>query len=297
MKANWQTRLIAGLGGMLIFAAGAQADLTVFQGGDVMTAGNWSEGLPGDGTDGLMEVDGTFSDPGNSITWFGDATITIDGANLLREDGNVQISMAANSYLVMNSGSFTSEGGLGLNRAGFDMNGGSMDFNFINLFGSGEGEDFRANMHGGTVTVNEYRLYTSQTAQKDLYITGGSTIINDQLRLGGGTGPDGFVTFAEGGSMTINAATDPVDWGDGYINFLEDSINQATLSINGFASSDFETLYSENRIRFDNSNEADFSQNFSVTDDTLSVIPEPSVSMLFILGGVFFGWLRRMRFS
>jgi hypothetical protein len=259
---------------LLMGAATARAEpLTHFLGGDVMEPANWSAGLPGDGLDGLMEVDGVFSNSAGSITWLANATVTVDGAHLSRDDGNLQLTLGANSFLILQDGSLVSEGGLGLNRAGFEIHGGSLSVNFINLYGTGEGASFGGTIHGGLVSVNELRLYNHQSAVKHLHLTGGTLDVTGQVRLGGGDGPDGFITIA-GGAIHVEGG-DPFDWGDdGHLNFLPESVGEASITVAGFGMSDYEALYTANRIRFDGDNSAPFSDRFSVSGNTLTVVPE-----------------------
>ncbi len=253
--------------------------VTEFLGGEILDDANWTGGQPGEGVDGLIEVDGVISDP-SGFTWYGDAAVTIDGGDVDREDGNVTTRTGPNAFLQMDSGSFSTEGGLEFNRSGFEINGGNLTANFINFYGSGEGLEIGGGtVNGGVVTVNEMRVYNHQSAQKRLHVSGGSVLIGSQLRLGGGDEDDGFVTVS-GGNMTIDGA-DPFDWGDdGYIDFLPESVGEASLTVSGYSPFDFETLYAENRIRYDGSNEGLFSDHFSVTADTLSVVPEEEVPPL-----------------
>ncbi len=262
---------------VLWWVAGGYADgPTEFLGGDVMTPENWTEGLPGSGTNGLVEVDGTFTVAG-TLAWFGGATVTIDGGLLTREDGNVMLSLSANSYLRIHSGGLTTEGGFGLNRSGFEINDGSLTANFIYFYGTGEGASLgRGTVNGGSVTVNELRMFNAQDAQKEFYLAGGTVTINNQLRFTGNDGPDGFVTFDGGGHMIINGSSPFDEWGDGYINFLPDPLARASLTVADFSASDYEALYDANRLRFDGGNEGDFSDHFVVTGNTLSLYSDPS---------------------
>ena len=297
MKCIMQKKLIAVLGGILIFAGTAYGDLydTEFLGGDVLDGARWTDGVPAGGAHGLMAEDGTISAVGD-MNWYGNdggTTITIDGGHISRTDGNLALRVLQNSFLTVNSGSLTNQGGLSFNRAGFELNDGSIDVNFLNFYGSGEGSAFGGTVNGGTLTVNELRLFNAQTATKHLHLAGGNVIVNDQVRFTGST-TDGYMTIA-GGSLTVSGSTPFDTWGDGYIDFLEESISLASLTVTGFGLSDYETLYSQNRIRFDGSNEGNFSAHFSVTDDTLSVIPEPSAGLLMALFGGVFIWWRRAR--
>jgi hypothetical protein len=184
---------------------------TEFLGGDILDDASWTAGQPGGGMDGLIQVGGTISTP-TALTWYGDAAVTIDGGYVTREDGNVTTRIGPNAFLQIVSGDFATEGGLEFNRSGFEIIEGQISANFINFYGSGEGLEIGGGtISGGTVTVDEMRLYNNQDAQKTLHIVGGAITVNSQLRLGGGTGPDGYVTVS-GGHISIQGS-EPIDWG------------------------------------------------------------------------------------
>ena len=266
---------------VVMLAVGAWGDEpSEFLGGDIMTPGNWTAGLPGDGVDGLVEVDGTFSDPDSGIGWFGNATVTVDGGHLVRDEGNYLIRLNANGYLQLLSGSISNEGGLELNRAGFEIHSGSMTFNYINFYGTGSGLTFGGNVYGGDVTADEIRLYNYQTGEKELYISGGTVTVTGQLRLTGGDGPDGSVTLDGGGTLVIDSSTPFDEWGDGYIDFLEAENSTAKLIVRDYAWADYEALFDANRLRFNGSNEGRFSDHFFVIGDELILASETTSEFL-----------------
>jgi hypothetical protein len=281
MTSRTYTRIMAMACAAGMLTAGAWAtDPSEFLGGDLMTSGNWTAGLPGGGVNGLIEVDGTFSNPGSSIGWFGNATVTIDGGHVVREDGNQLIRLDANGYLQILSGSMSSEGGLELNRSGFEIHSGAMTFHYINFYGTGSGLTFGGSVYGGSVTANEIRLYNYQTGEKELYISGGTVTVTSQLRFTGGDGPDGSVTLDGGGTLVVDSTTPFDGWGDGYIDFRDVENSTAKLIVRDYGWAEYEALFDANRLRFNGGNEGRFTDHFFVMGEELILASETTSEFL-----------------
>jgi len=222
-----------------------------FLGGDVMTPANWTEGLPGGMIDGLIQEDGTFSAPGADINWYAGATVTIDGGNLSRTDADAAIDIHTEALLDIKSGGLTTAGDLNFEQAGLEMSGGSVAASAIRLLGSRSVTTTAARITGGQLTAEKLRVYDNQSFTS------------------------GYITFGGAGSLVIDGA-DLIDWGDGYINFLDIPGSTASLTIVGYGQAEYEAMYASNRLRFDGDNSAAFSDRFQVTGSVLTVADGPA---------------------
>ncbi|MCC5849738.1 MAG: PEP-CTERM sorting domain-containing protein [Verrucomicrobia bacterium] len=143
------------------------------------------------------------------------------------------------------------------------------------------GNPFEIYVLGGSISANQIRNRDGSL----LYIESGSvTISGSTLNMNGG-----FTTFGLGnGTLTADGLSSD---GDSRINFLAGS--GGALTIAGFASSNYETLWNQGRLQFDGGNTGTFSDHFQVSDSTLTVIPEPSTLVLLGITGL--AWVVNQR--
>lgn len=263
----------------------AQTVLTAV-GGNITTAGNWNNGLPVIGSPagiGTININGNFS--GNISSW----EVNHTGGTLTSSSNrNIGATSASAPGTIWN------------------VNGGTLDFgaNAINRGTIGSNYAYTMNLISGSIIAG-----TAGSPNAAIWnVSGGNLTVgtwlagSGNLNLTGGTvnfttldadGSGALVTFGLGnaavtaGSLIQNANTN--------INFLTGS--GGSLNITGFTSTDYETMWSNTRLRFNGANTGAFADHFQVSGSTLSVIPEPSTWALLALGLTAMVVLRRRRMA
>ncbi len=274
----------------LCVAGVASAD-TVFSGGDLRDAANWSNGLPA-GQVATINNDGYYSGIAQNTPWLSGSTATVGGGavlGLLAADlsvyGGVMIVNDATlncqddvfvdgGHLILNAGSVTTcaddweandhNGRITVN-GGTHSSGPNGDHN-VGAQRTGTGIDFL----GGTVTAGSWRFQAGSTSS-----VGGSAVL---ASAGSGT------TFSNmAGLMDIAS-----DW-------------TGSWEVGTFGAGAWEAaLTGGNGFRLDGAaiDASSFASTFVVSGDgtTLSVIPEPAtLSMIAVFGGGLFFFRRFLK--
>ncbi|MCC5841043.1 MAG: PEP-CTERM sorting domain-containing protein [Opitutales bacterium] len=138
------------------------------------------------------------------------------------------------------------------------------------------------NMSGGTFTAHRMNAYDGTV----LNLSGGTITVDRAIFQGV------QLTFLAG-DASIVANTELVTSATTVINFVSSS--GGTLTATNLGLVDYEALWNSERLRFDGGNVGAFSDHFTVTGNTLAVIPEPStyaaIFGLMVLGLA--AWRRR----
>ena len=270
------------------FAAGTSVQAAVLTtSGNINTASNWDTGiLPGLGETGTVNIDSTWPNTASAGAVAITGDLVFGGGSTLTAATDV-VGVNPNSVtfndVTVNVGDdiFTGGGGTG----NFIFNAGSI---------TNVDDDFEAN-GGGTITVNggTHTIGIAPTGTANFGAQNNST-----LNFLGGTvvGVDLFRNTASGGS-TINLG--------GSATLTADAISLAgifdiapdwtgSLAIDGFSATDWETTLTGGATLGGAEIDATvFADNFLVVGNTVSLVPEPSVTLLGALG--LLGLLRRRR--
>lgn len=249
---------------LLLGAVAAQG--TIFLGvpnANITNAASWDDGLPVIGSPagvGTINIDGNFSGPIASweVNHTGGTLTTSFNRSLGAIDGD-------------NSGTI------------WNLSGGNLVFTGANLLNGTTGNNFsyQLNISGGSLTAANIQ----NTANSTVNLSGGSINISSGYSLQNGT------LNITGGSLTAGSLSTN---GSSRINFFTGSTG--TITITGFGLSDYETLWTQTRLRFDGGNVGSFADHFVVTGSTLAVIPEPSTyAALFGLAALALVVYRRRR--
>jgi hypothetical protein len=289
MKPTSSPRLLAAACAGLALALPLSAQ-TVFSGGDPLLLGNWSNGRPltqanpgsiASGVTGNYST-GNVTDLTRASGGGDDAArITINGGSLIK-DGTGTLTFGANGSVIVNSGSLTNLGGsINFNRSSLTVNGGSVSFGSgsqLQLNGTQNSQTAHGTflITGGSVTGGTFNAI-SATAAKLFRIEGGSVTLGSGVNLSGGNLAHRlyFAAGGTGGNVTINGVANQFVFGtNGAIDWQTGSIG--ALSVNGYTLSTYQGLFSSGQLLFNGSNAGNFADIFSVTGNTLSLIPEPS---------------------
>ena len=256
--------------------------------GDPLDASNWSNGLPNINNDGTIGIDivATCSDGNIGSAFAGTggtggmvSILTIDGGTLTKT-GSGNLIIGSNTRLVLNSGIVENQGGdIRFNRASAVVNGGSFyTSGSIVLFGTQSDVSTQGQflMTGGSVDVNSF-IMNQSGVPKQLVMEGGTLNISGRLDMA--MTPDQCLIFSgngKRGDVTIGATG--IVYGDSFVNFESGSLG--SLTIVGYDESQFKEDYTNGNILFDGLNTAVFEEIFSVSGETLSLVPEPALSAI-----------------
>ncbi|MFA5687918.1 MAG: hypothetical protein WC959_02015 [Kiritimatiellales bacterium] len=291
-----------------LLAAGASAQTYTYYTGSTASAGlgnaeNWSDGLPtGAGVVGMItnnvsmplggtsfagwtavQTAGTIS-RGGVITFDQGVHWTLQGGTVTSGQHVAIGSTTTAGTMVMNGGALVANTNF-LVRSGssFSQSGGTLTFAGAAEIGANGGGT--ANISGGTGSFGSISVTGGLIA-----FSGGSWTTTGNLHFGGSTTGAGIRFDLGDGSLTV----DTVSFNAGYIDFVTGS--DGTLTVSSFTdASNFEALWNTGRIRRDGANTGTFADNFTVTGDTLSVIPEPAALTMFLVSGLALIVYRRMR--
>ena len=268
------------------FAAGTSVQAAVLTtSGNINTASNWDTGiLPGLGETGTVNIDSTWPNTASAGAVAITGDLVFGGGSTLTAATDV-VGVNPNSVtfndVTVNVGDdiFTGGGGTG----NFIFNAGSI---------TNVDDDFEAN-GGGTITVNggTHTIGIAPTGTANFGAQNNST-----LNFLGGTVDTGLFrntatnsTINLGGSATLTADAISLE---GIFDIAPDWTG--SLGIDGFSTTDWETTLTDGATLGGAAIDATiFADNFLVDGNTVSLIPEPSVTLLGALG--LLGLLRRRR--
>lgn len=287
---------------LLACCAAPAFSATVFDNSDVTdelisNASNWDNGLP-TGQQGTINIDAEY-----------DSNVAHDGYNILHTDGDIS---RGNGFASFNLGegttwemngadaAITQARGIAVKaNSSFTLNNGTANLSDNNKDTQVFGENAEIEINGGTMTIG-----------RDLIVRdGGSLIVNggtltgiDQLFTQSFAGAgEGY--FFNGGSTTaenfqLDTAGTATFGGTtaGDLNLLDGLGNGVTLNwlagslmeltVDGADQTFYEGLFTSGDLLFAGSNAGAFGDNFQVSGQTLSLVPEPSSLALLGLGGL-----------
>ena len=141
---DMKAKFIVGLGLLLGGGGVSQAD-TIFNviGGNLNTTVNWSNGKPGPGNPGTVDIDGSLGNSGQTTAFFSGATVTVgSGATL---SGGVDFPAGGANQWIFNDATVNLGDDFFSYNSSFTLNAGSS----VN-----SGDEFMAQDHGGNITIN-----------------------------------------------------------------------------------------------------------------------------------------------
>jgi hypothetical protein len=310
-----KTLIIAVLMATGLINAQAQTTFTNLN-GDIGVAGNWDNGLP-DGVQGTIDMDAVrtadvnwnpwniLQTGGNVVdtmtnyrdgTMIGGTVYEIQGGSYTRTNSSLRLGgdallkisggsavvlslITTGSYnLEVNSGSFISQNALKMNNgakpASINISGGTVQIGVANSSATPIDEaNIFFNVSGGSLEMYDLSYGT------------GANDTNIVVTIRG----DGLLTthnFDQGGNATAQA--------DRYINFESDA--DASWIWTGTNQAAFVSLWDQGTLRHNGLSGLDgetFSENFSVTGDMLTVIPEPGTIGMVLAAGTSLIFIRR----
>jgi hypothetical protein len=279
---------------------------TVFNNADganefISTTGNWNNGLPTDANPGTIAIDAEF-----------DSNLSHSGYNVLHTAGTIARGAGLAAFKLGSGTTWVVDGaGVGYNTRGvsvgvgssFTLNQGTADLtnNSRDTSVSGAGASIEVNdgvllvgrdmivntdgsftVNGGTVTIAD-EFYTQGFSSSPLgfFFNGGSTTAKNfhvdkpaTATFGGSTAGSLELTFG----LDADANSDiTLDW-------LGGSLMELTVA--GTDQAFYEGLFTGGDLLFEGSGAGSFGDNFQVSGETLSLIPEPSSLALLGLGGL-----------
>jgi|GEM_PF-3169704 len=306
MLLNWKTRQTTKK--FLQTSRGATAQ-TLTTSGDIGTASNWSGAtLPtNSASPGTIAIDGTV-----------DGSVTYSGLYIEQSDGDITQNSQGGGGYTFENGSYLMTGGTWATRRGlvvgtsqtFTIDGGT--FGVAVPGGGGDSllsinSGGNLNLLSGSVTVSTDNVFNTGGT---LTISGGAFTSLGNFGNAGFNGSGGITNF-NGGSISLNTVS--FAGGTGILNFdgtSSGSVSAASLAgnfsldwfsgslmsltVTGANQAYYEGLYSGGDLNFEGSNANPFATNFSVSGETLSLVPEPS-SFALLSGLLALGLVARRR--
>ena len=275
-------RLAALLSAASMAASTTQAATFTFTGGNLNSAANWQDengntgAFPVTGDIAMVNVNSTFPATPNAGGLSAGGDIFFGGGTVLTADIDVVASLPTS--LVFNDVTLNVADDIFAGTGNFIFNAGSV---------SNVNDDFEANGIGGTITVNGGTHAVGLNSPNDgnfgaqngatLNFLGG-TVTADVFRTTQ-NGPGTVVgTINVGGDATLTA--DSIDLASAGV-FDFSSAWTGSLTIDGFDATDWEDLVIASTtldgVAIDTTV---FADNFEVTGNTLSLVPEPSSALL-----------------
>lgn len=241
-----------------------QGSITTFTGTpntNITNEPSWDNGLPliADGKVGTININGNFS--GVIAGW----AVNHTGGTLTSSSNRTLGAVDADT-----SGTI------------WNLNGGSLDFGTANINRGTVGSNYAyvLNVNSGSIVAGSLQ----NTAGTTVNLNGGTITLSATWSMA-----NGIFNMTSGSVSAAALATN----GDSRINFFTGST--ATLTVTGLGLSDYETLWTQTRLRFDGGNAGSFADHFVVNGSTLTVVPEPSTyaALLGLLALGFVAWRRR----
>lgn len=267
----------------LFFVTSAQAATTLLSGGDVALVAGWDNGLPTDtgANDGIVTV--------NNGIW--SSTTALNNANVTIASGGKVVTSNPTGGLAF--------GGTGAVSTLTVQNGGQLDL----LTGRTTGAiDFNNTTRlvvdaGGVAQINAVRFRSSSTSVINGSLTFGAT---DNRIITTGT----FLSIGSTGTVwfqLLDNTNASWDWGTGEIVDFAGSGGSLTISNLGNLAY-YQSRWDTDRLTYNGQNKtalggADFSNYFSVSNTTLTAVPEPGSLILLGAAGAVFTFKRRRRES
>jgi len=269
----------------------------------ITNAGNWSSGLPTGGNTGEIGIDAGF-----------DTNITLTGYNITHSAGEVSrngglsgLRVGSGSTWLMDGASASTTGFRGLivlDGGSFTLDNGTGDFTNNNRDSVVDGNGFNstATINGGTFSVGRDLIVADSAT---FTMNGGIMTISDEIFsqgfspaasgivFNGGTTTatrlhidnSSVITFggSTAGSLQLTD-TFQASGSNATLNFLAGS--QMQLTVNGADQSFYEGLFTGGNLLYEGSGGGAFSDNFQVSGETLTLIPEPSTFAMIAVAGL-----------
>jgi hypothetical protein len=268
------------------------ADTIMTTSGDPRTEGNWDNGLPALDNRGFIGADKTAT-----ITDTDDVQLTAlwNISGTMEKTGAGHLYFMSNSDVVSDGVIRVDDGNLRFNRTNVEMNGGTVSCSStLEILGTGGTRSVILN--SGSVAAGSLSMTAYEGHRRELLIRGGSVNVSGAVVLNDAqSGPSVIAFDGTGGSLEADSLSVGADC---YIDFIstvwgEEGANAATLTVTGFAKSDYVSLYDSNDLRFNSDNTEVFDDVFQVNGSTISVIPEPgTVGLFFISSATLLLWRR-----
>ncbi|WP_269538674.1 PEP-CTERM sorting domain-containing protein [Cerasicoccus fimbriatus] len=291
---------------ILLFAvsASAQTNWTGSINNDFSTAGNWDNGLPDNATNPGIITSGTptydaitngnlsstniiqsggtasfFTD--NQVTFQNDSVWDLNGGTI-DISGTGRLSLGGTATLNVNGGNLTSSGGgifwVNSSNANLSI---LQDLNTSVILSQRTGNVLIDN---STLTIGTYN-FSNNTSLAALTLQNGGTLNATTIfdYAGGNNTNQGQITFTNGANSLQAAAWDrPAEM---QFDFTSTAVGSTITITTGFYNqTEWETKWTDGELTVDGANLGSFSDYFTVSGDTLTMVPEPSTYAL--LGGL-----------
>ena len=253
--------------------------ITIANGGSLISDSATSFGdreFYGMGTVITVETGGTYMRTNGPARWTG-GTLNVHG-------GTVGLA----GLVPFDTGADPLVGGMTI-----DMTGGTLNMAKMPNFNDSETAlPYTFSISGGTANLggdSDTRLIDEENVFYN--VSGGSLILNDHSFAAGGNDTNIVITVSNDGMLTthnFDRNNNATALDDRYVNLLgEDGASWTWTGTNQAA---FVTLWNAGTLKHDGANTGTFAENFTVSGDTLTVIPEPATLGLVMAfgGGILF---------
>ncbi len=265
---------LVGLFTLCLCAAGWVGADTVFLGGDLRTAENWSNGLPSNGTtgqDATINVDGYTAGFTQANPWIAGSTAIVGGGATLLFTNDVAVY---GGVMIVNDATIIAEDDVFAQNGTLILNEGSS---------ASCSDDFESNNEQGRIVINGGTHSSGPGTGHNFGAQGGATKTGCGIDFRGGTSTAGNFRFQDysvssvGGSAVLASAGASTTFSDakGAIDILPDWTGSWTVG--SFSGDDWKTKVTDSANGFTLDGAAIdatvFDANFSVTPDgtTLSI--------------------------
>jgi hypothetical protein len=287
---------------------------------DISITNSWDNGMPTLGNQGTVAIDAVRVADVDISGW--DIVVGSGGSITDGSTGYGQNEVFGGSIFdIQTGGSYTRSGATWRWHGGSTLKVSGGTVSVLGLIGMGTYPGgFTLDVSGGTFNADKLINFNNAAEVSTINVSGGTAVMG--VVDGGGRIIDEANTFynvSGTGSLTINNldyATTADDTNivvtisdsgelvthvfdnvaiaaqaDRYIDFASDA--DASWTWTGKASTDFEALWADGSLRHNGGNSGAFADNFTVSGDTLTVIPEPATFGMVLTTGVGLLFIRK----